>query len=104
MRAFVVAGCLCLLAACTSLGWQRPEAGRADTSSDLAACGETAQRDAVRAAPHPPPGPRLLPRGSGDIENPAWDMPQELLLQQSLRNECMRERGYRLGPQAARVP
>jgi hypothetical protein len=104
MRPLLSAGCLVLLAACTPLAWQKPEAGRAEAKADLAACSETAQRDAVTAAPHPPPGPRLLPRGSGDIENPAWDMPQELLIQQSLRNHCMRERGYSLARQTARVP
>ena len=104
MRALLAAGCLCLVAACTSLGWQKPEAGLVEARADLAACSESAQRDAFTAVPHPQPGARLLPRSSGDIENPAWDLPQELLLQQSLRNHCMRARGYELARQSARVP
>jgi hypothetical protein len=93
-----------LLAACSHATWQKPLTGSAEAAADLAACTRTAQRDAVSAAPHPRPGPRLLPRSQGDLENPAWDVPEELLLQQSLRNHCMRERGYDLAPQQATAP
>src|SRR3954468_11428259 len=104
MRALLLAACLSFLAACTQSAWQKPSAGPAQAKADLAACSEAAQRQGFIAAPHPAPGPRLLPRTSGDIENPAWDMPEELLLQPSLRNHCMLERGYRLAPQRAQAP
>jgi hypothetical protein len=103
MRTLLPALCL-LLAACTQTTWQKPLTGSGQAQADLAACSAAAQRDALVAAPHPPPGPRLLPLGHGDLENPAWDVPEELLLQQSLRNRCMRERGYNLAPQQATAP
>ena len=72
---------------------------RAGLQSDLATCSEAAQRAAVSAAPHAL-GPSRLSTGSGDIDNPVAGVPQELLLQQSLRNHCMQERGYTLGSAA----
>jgi hypothetical protein len=93
-----------LLAACSHATWQKPLTGGAEAAADLAACSAAAAREAVAAAPHPPLGPRRLPLGRTDLENPAWDMPEELLLQPSLRNHCMLERGYRLAPQRAHAP
>ena len=81
-----------------------PSASAAEAEAALADCSLAAQKNAFIAAPHPPPGPGRLPRQPTDIANPAWSMPQEVLLQQSLRNQCMRERGYRLERQAAAIP
>ena len=94
------------LAACTPAGWQGPSGTSTALDSGLADCTRRAQHDAVAAAPSEPGGPRLLPFAGGrDLENPTWDMPQEVLLQQSLRNACMRAKGHLLAPEStAAVP
>ena len=96
MRRLLALCSLLVIAGCTQQGWQKPLATRAGLASDLAGCREAAQREAVTAAPHAL-GPSRLSTGSGDIDNPVAGVPQELLLQQSLRNHCMQERGYTLG-------
>jgi hypothetical protein len=106
MRALPPLLAVLALAACTPAGWQRPGSDSAALDTDLAGCTRQAQHDAIAAAPSEPAGPRLLPFAGGrDLENPTWDMPQELLLQQSLRNACLRAKGYRLVPEStAAVP
>lgn len=74
--------------------WRKPQVGEAATDSALAACDLVAQRNAVAVAPRP--APVRLPNSATDFSNPATTLPQELLTQQTLRNQCMRERGYRL--------
>ena len=103
MRRLLALCCLLLIAGCTPQGWQKPLVTQAGLQSDLADCRKTAQREAVTAAPHGL-GPHRFAIGRTEIDNPADDLPQELLLQQSLRNQCMQERGYRLAPQAAQLP
>ena len=102
MRVLLSLWCVLLVAGCTAQSWQKPMATNAGLQSDLATCSEAAQRESAAAAPHAI-GPSRLTVGRTDIANPAADFPQELLLQQSLRNHCMRERGYALG-QAAQLP
>ena len=96
MRALLAALCVPALAACGPTEFQRPLTGGALARADLQSCTESAQRNAFLATPHPPPGPAFLPLGHGSMENPAAQLPQEALVQQSLRNQCMRERGYEL--------
>ena len=80
MRAPLAALAVFLLAACASEApeWKKPMTDAAQIRMDLADCTEAAQRDAFIGQPDPL---------------------QELLVQQSLRNECMRGRGYDLAPQ-----
>ena len=102
-RPALAAACLLALAGC-AYDWRKPHVGDAAADSALAACDLVAQRNAAAVAPHPPPGPMRLPSPVNDLSNPAWSVPQELLVQQSLRNQCMRERGYRLEAQTQPVP
>ena len=97
-------GCISLLAACGPTGWQKPMTSPDQARADLAGCGVIAQRGGVIAAPHPPAALRRLPLEGGDIGNSFQPVPEELLIQQSLRNQCMKERGYRLGSQTATLP
>ena len=77
MRALLAATCLLPLAACASEApeWRKPMTDAAQIRMDLADCAEIAQKQAFVGGQPPD---------------------QELLLQQSLRNECMRGRGYDL--------